>query len=74
MQKGGQRPSLEQLIAEFEVGGTCLRKIILPRDQVSELAEILEREQVSRSRLMPTLDNVAADVQRRWLRGLAEIN
>ncbi len=71
MQNGGQRPSLEQLLAGSDVATTVLRKMILPREQVTELSQILEREQVSRSRLMPTLDNAASDVRRRWLRGLA---
>jgi hypothetical protein len=46
-----------------------LRKLILSQDHVPEFADILRREEVSRSRLMPTMDNVAADVRRNILRG-----
>lgn len=68
MQKAGQRPALESLVSESSVRDVVLRKLVLPRRFVPELAEMLELEQVSRSRLMPTLDNAASDVGRRWLR------
>ena len=68
MRKAGQRPALESLVSESSVRDVVLRKLVLPRRFVPELAEMLELEQVSRSRLMPTLDNAASDVGRRWLR------
>ncbi len=55
MQRGGLRPSLETFVAESEIKETVLRKIVLPRHCVTELASMLEREEVSRSRLMPTV-------------------
>jgi hypothetical protein len=42
-------------------------KLLLAREHVSEPAEILKREQISRATFMPTLDHVAADVRNRWL-------
>lgn len=66
MHRGGLRPSLETFVAESGVKETVLRKIVLPRSCVAELARMLEREEVSRSRLMPTHDNVATGVKRRW--------
>jgi FRG domain len=62
MKNEGARPSLEALVEQSGGQETILRKIVLPHDQVPELAEILRREQISRSALMPTLDNIAKDV------------
>lgn len=70
MQSGGVRPSVEDLVVESSTDKTILRKLVLPHSQAPALAEILNREQVSRSALMPTMDNVAHDVRRRWPRSL----
>ncbi len=67
MKNRGRRPSLEMFVAESNISQTVLRKITLPYVHIPKLKEILRRERVSRSTLMPTLDNVALDVQRRWL-------
>lgn len=66
MQHDGSRPSIENFVIESNPAETVLRRILLPHELVAELAEILRREQVSRSAFMPTADNVAADVLRRW--------
>jgi FRG domain len=68
MQNGGVRPSLQEFLAKSQPQQAVLRKILLSNEHVPQLAEILEREQVSRSALMPTMDNIAADVRKRWLR------
>lgn len=67
MANGGTRPPLERIIEASGSTATLLRKIVLPRTQVRELASILRKEGVVRSALMPSKDNVAADVTRRWL-------
>jgi len=66
MQNGGSRPSVEELVAQSNSSEVVLRKLLLSHDQVADLAEILRREQMSRSALMPTMDNIAADIRRRW--------
>ena len=68
MQNNGARPSVEDLVVKSNSSEIVLRKLVLSHDYVAELAEILNREQMSRAALMPTMDNVAADVRRRWLR------
>jgi hypothetical protein len=68
MQNDGVRPSVEDFIAKSEPPQTVLRKLLLSWNYGPELAQILEREQMSRSALMPTMDNIAADVRRRWLK------
>lgn len=66
MQRDGIRPSLETFVAESGVKETVLRKMILDKSQVPELASMLLREEITRSQLMPTHDNVAADIKRLW--------
>lgn len=66
MHRGGLRPSLETFITESGVEEIVLRKITLERRCVPELARMLTREEISRSQLMPTHDNVAADVRNAW--------
>lgn len=66
MHRGGLRPSLDTFVAESGVKETVLRKITLDRHCVPELATMLAREEISRSQLMPTHDNVAADVKKSW--------
>ena len=68
MQNGGDRPSVEEFVAQSQPSQTILRKLLLSHNHVPELTEILEREQMSRSALMPTMDNIAADVRKRWLK------
>ncbi len=68
MQSGGARPSVEEFVAKAQPAQTVLRKLLLAHKHVPQLAEILEREQMSRSALMPTMDNIAADVRKRWLK------
>ena len=66
MKNHGKRPSLEEFVAEAAPANTILRKITLDHGQVHELANILRKERMSRTALMPTPDHVAEDVKRRW--------
>jgi FRG domain len=66
MHRGGNRPSLETFVAESGTKEIVLRKLILGRGQVPELAMMLAREEITRSQLMPTHDNVATDVKKLW--------
>ena len=68
MQHRGARPSVEAFVAQSEPSQTVLRKLLLSHEHVPELVEILEREQMSRSALMPTMDNIATDIRKRWLK------
>jgi FRG domain len=68
MQNGGARPSLQEFLAKSQPNHAVLRKLLLSHEHVPQLAEILERERMSRSALMPTMDNIGADVRKRWLR------
>ena len=68
MRHNGRRPDLASFIAETETQERVLRKISLSRAEVPTLVELLRRDRVTRSGLMPTLDNVGLDVRRRWLR------
>jgi len=66
MQNDGARPAVEEFVAKSQPPRTVLRKLLLSRSHVPALAQILEREQMSRSALMPTMDNIASDVRKRW--------
>ena len=68
MMNGGTRPGIETFVADSESNNAevVLRKLTLSHAHVPELKAILQREMVSRASLMPTLDNVAADVRHRW--------
>lgn len=66
MKSGGRRPSLEEFVAEANPQTAVLRKLTLSHEHVPDLVDILRREGVSRSTLMPTMDNVARDVCQRW--------
>lgn len=66
MKSGGKRPGLEDFVAEANPSVRVLRKLILSHEQSADLIEILRRENISRSALMPTIDNVAEDVRRKW--------
>jgi hypothetical protein len=66
MKSGGERPSLEKFVAKASPAQTVLRKLTLSHRHAYDLIEILRRERVSRSTLMPTMDNVALDVRTKW--------
>ena len=65
--KVGRWPSMEdycdlKFIRGNHTDQTILRKFVLSETQLPRLLEILEREGMVRSTIMPTLDNVAMDV------------
>jgi hypothetical protein len=66
MKSGGKRPSLEKFVSEANPSVTVLRKLALAHEHSAELIEILRRENISRSALMPTMDNVAEDIRTKW--------
>jgi hypothetical protein len=66
MNRGGARPPLEVFVAECGIEDAVLRKMVLDKRCVPELARMLDREEISRSQLMPTHDNVASDVKTKW--------
>ena len=66
MKNDGKRPSLEEFVTEAAPATTILRKITLDHEHVHDLANILRKERMSRTALMPTPDHVADDVKRRW--------
>ncbi len=69
MKNNGKRPALEDFVVEASPSETVLRKLILSHTHAADLIEILRREKISRSALMPTLDNVARDVVTKWRQG-----
>jgi len=66
MKSGGRRPGLEEFVAEAKPNVTVLRKLRLGHHHLGDLIEILRRENISRSALMPTMDNVAHDIRTKW--------
>jgi hypothetical protein len=64
----GRFPSLIDFIEGFygqrdqQMGFRPLRKITLPRNQVPELRAKIRKEQISLTRLMPSLDNIKNDM------------
>lgn len=66
MKTGGKRPAVETFVREANPPTPALRKIALSHRYANDLIEILRRERVSRSALMPTMDNVARDVLAKW--------
>ncbi|MEJ1938634.1 hypothetical protein WDZ92_51215, partial [Nostoc sp. NIES-2111] len=66
MQNNGARTAVEEFVAQSGTNETVLRKVSLSHACVADLRQILEREQMSRAALMPTRDNIAIDVLRRW--------
>lgn len=66
MRNGGKRPSIEELVFEANPDITVLRKLTLAHEHLADLIEMLRRENISRSALMPTMDNVAHDVRTKW--------
>jgi hypothetical protein len=65
MKSGGKRPGLEEFVSEPKPATRVLRKLVLAHEQSANLILILRRENISRSALMPTIDNVAEDVRRK---------
>ncbi|HET7805817.1 MAG TPA: FRG domain-containing protein [Pseudolabrys sp.] len=66
LKSGGKRPGLEEFVSEAKPNETVLRKLTLAHSHAPDLVEILRRENISRSALMPTMDNVAEDVRTIW--------
>lgn len=66
MRRDGRRVDLEALVREAGLENTVLRRISLPVEHVDSLRKLLGREGITRALLMPSLDNVAADVLHRW--------
>ena len=66
MKNAGKRPSVEEFVEESKTDDIVLRKLVLAYKHIEELADILNREQITRSKLMPTMDNIAADIRRKW--------
>jgi hypothetical protein len=66
MKSGGKRPGLEEFVSQANPSTRVLRKLVLAHEHSADLIQILRRENISRSALMPTMDNVAEDVRRRW--------
>ncbi len=66
MKSGGKRPGLEEFVSEAKPATRVLRKLVLRHEQSPDLVQILRRENISRSALMPTMDNVAEDTRRKW--------
>ncbi|MBC5786372.1 FRG domain-containing protein [Ramlibacter sp. USB13] len=59
-------PSLEEVFAEVKTGVPILIGHVLEPSEVPRLAQLLDREGINHSVLMPSLDNVATTVVRRW--------
>jgi hypothetical protein len=68
MKSGGKRPDLEDFVSKANPSFQVLRKLVLAHEHSADLIEILRRENISRSALMPTMDNVAEDVRWKWSR------
>ena len=66
MKSGGRRPAVEEFVSEANPAVTVLRKLVLAHEHSADLIEILRRENISWSALMPTMDNVAEDVRTKW--------
>jgi hypothetical protein len=66
MKSGGKRPGLEEFFSEAKPSERVLRKLVLGHEHWADLVQILRRENISKSALMPTMDNVAEDVRRKW--------
>lgn len=66
MKNSGERPDIESFLENSGVSFPVLRKLRLSHKYFRDLEKILSYERVSRSRLMPTLDNVSAEVRAKW--------
>jgi FRG domain len=66
MTSGGRRPHLQEFIAGADPRVTVLRKLVLSHNHSSDLKEIVRRENISRSTLMPSRDNIAKEVCTAW--------
>lgn len=66
MKSKGIRPSIERILSEADNNDIVLRHLSLDYRFLGELKTILQRENVARSSLMPTMDNIAADILHKW--------
>lgn len=66
MKSNGRRPAIEDFVTESNPQLPLLRKLILSHEQAPAVMRILQRENIFRSTLMPTMDNVARDVRMKW--------
>lgn len=73
--KHGKWPDLETVLTEsfqslrdglVSIASPTLRKVVLKQSEAERLLLLLQREGFNRSLLMPTLDNLAADVLEKW--------
>jgi FRG domain len=56
----------DQIMAESKSDAAFVKKIVLQACELPALKELLNREGISRARLMPTLDNIALTARGRW--------
>jgi hypothetical protein len=66
MQNAGRRPDIETFVNQADPSDVVLRKLVLAHEHSAKLAQILRRENISRSTLIPTAD-IARDVCNSWL-------
>lgn len=59
-------PGINELLENREVDHPVLLKIVLQKKHVKRLRELIDREQITKAHLMPTLDNVAETVIARF--------
>lgn len=67
--QNGNFPAFENFLQAIYPGSvpeSLAKKITLPYTQVYKLAKILDREGISKVKMMPTLDNVAESLKNRW--------
>ncbi len=66
----GDFPSFENYLNVLNRDSTymeyCVKKITLPYNQVFTLLQILEKEGVTKVKMMPTLDNVVETLKNKW--------
>ncbi len=66
----GHFPSFEDYLTTLQTNsGTmeyCIKKITLPYSQIFTLLKILDKEGISKVKMMPTLDNVVETLKNRW--------
>jgi len=66
MTHDARRPDLQAFVLDAAPHRTVLRSLSLAYAHVPDLMEMLRRERTTKAGLMPTLDNVASDIRRRW--------
>ncbi len=59
-------PGIDELLDKAIVDRPVLMKVILQSKHVPKLRELIDREQITKAHLMPTLDNVVETVTSRW--------